>query len=691
MKTLNPSAQLNVLARIWGNDRDGYVFLPWIGGNAATSDARRKNYHEGRAFEWPRERDAILEHLTLHTDDDLYFTPALFNAKRRIEQNVDAERTLWADLDPVDPRGLGDLRPTIAWETSPGRYQAVWLLNAPLVGASWPSRENHRLSLHLGADPSGWDSTQLLRIPGRLNHKPIYRDDEGNPAEGKLLWDNGPRYTWPDFEDLPEISSQVSSEFETLADESFLEAIDRREVWDRVRLRVTKRCRELMSARDTAGADRSSVLWEIERELADAGCTAPEIIVLIRPSVWNKYSGRNDELKRLKIEAAKAIAEKVDSPVEEEAVEKPKLTWLSDIMLKPIPRPRWLVKDIWVQGGCGFIAGAPKSYKSYIGLDLAVSVSTGTPFLGAFPTVQRPVLYLQEEDDLKLVVDRLESIIEARVPERFWAGQMSCPSVDIGAGESRPVQEAVGPVEVIWSPPVDTIPIALQVQSGFVASDSGWQAWLDDQVEENKFGLIIVDTLGTSAGEVDTDRAAELIHKILKPLKQIANKHDVAICIVHHNRKPNNGNNRAGMEMLGSVALHAWVDCALYARTKDALGVVGIEREAKFAPDKQFRLKIPFMFKNYVTGERQLWVPEFLEDDVDQVEPPKDRHQQSQRGTAGKALAIKLKACGGGPMTEKKLQEIIGGRAIGGQVESAIMNGFIDRDAEGRLTVTEGV
>ena len=103
---LNEEQQVKVLSRIWGR-RTGYVFLPWISGLADTVEKRRTSYHEGRAFKWPQERAAIVDHLKARPTDDVYFTPALFNGKRRIEQNTDAEQALWAYLDPVDPRGLG--------------------------------------------------------------------------------------------------------------------------------------------------------------------------------------------------------------------------------------------------------------------------------------------------------------------------------------------------------------------------------------------------------------------------------------------------------------------------------------------------------------------------------------------------------------------------------------------------------
>src|SRR5699024_9424146 len=124
-------------------------------------------------------------------------------------------------------------------------------------------------------------------------------------------------------------------------DEDLLHTMDRHEIWGRVRLRVSHRVREFMALRTTPeGADRSETLWEIERELADAGCSLAEIVLLIRTSVWNKYSGRADELQRLRVEASKAIAMRDDtSPIEQIEDEKPEgIQWLSDVTSKPLPR-----------------------------------------------------------------------------------------------------------------------------------------------------------------------------------------------------------------------------------------------------------------------------------------------------------------------------------------------------------------
>jgi len=693
---LTPEQQLQVLSRVWGNDRKGNVFLPYINGWTRNKEERRKNFHEGRAFRWPREREAILQHLANHAEDDLYFAPNLFDGKRRIEQNVAPEKVLYADLDPVDPGALGQLRPTIAWESSPGHYQGVWILDRERTGATWPGKENHRLTVALEADPSGWDATQLLRVPGRPNYKFEYKEkNNGKPAVGGgLLWVDGPRYVWSDFDDLPDVGAVVGDDVEMI-DESVIEGVDRHEVWARVRLKVSAKCREYLALKsDPQGvADRDQVLWQIERDLADAGCSLIEIVAIVRPSVWNKYKGRNDELKRLKIEAAKAINAKPDD-LEESVEQKPNITWLSEVIKQPIPRPKWLIKDIWTRAGCGFISGAPKSYKSWMGLDIALSVATGSNFLNQPQfKVSKPeaVLYLQEEDNLALVMDRLANILESKAPTRLYHGTMCI----VGGDTQRDLKISVPPSarsgDVIWAPPVASVPLALHVQTGFISSDPGWQAWLDEVLDEGKFALVVIDTLSTTMGDTDMDKTGDMMGKVLKPLKQLAQKHDSAICIIHHNKKAatDEKGRRAGNDMLGAVGLHAWVDCALYARSKDSKGEVAIEREAKLAQEMSMRVQIPLMFWNQQTGERKLWDPELITEGLETIQEVREEPAPTREGTGGKMLASKIKGMGGGPFALEELAFRIGQPtgALLKQLEAGVANGFITQISDDEWVV----
>ena len=94
---------------------------------------------------------------------DVYFAPVNFRGPRR-QENAKAIDWVWADLDFVHPDKL-KIRPTIAWQSSPGRYQALWKLSE-LVPADDAAECGKRMAYAEGADKGGWDVTQVLRIPG---------------------------------------------------------------------------------------------------------------------------------------------------------------------------------------------------------------------------------------------------------------------------------------------------------------------------------------------------------------------------------------------------------------------------------------------------------------------------------------------------------------------------------------------
>lgn len=570
---------VRIISRAW-RGRRGWVFLPWIDGTARTKAQRRRGFHEGRAFRWPDDRKEIERHVHDHTGDDLYWCPTVFRKRKRVSEFAYPDRCLWADMDEVDPLGV-DHRPTIAWRTSPDRWQGLWLLMEEHDGASAAGGINQRLTYALGADPSGWDTTQLLRVPGWINHKPEYADKEGR--RGELMWSDGPVYDADDLDGVLPEAPGIGSVDPDMA-EDLLEGIDRRDVWRRVRLGLPSRVRQLMAARESAG-DRSEILWSIERDLADAGCTVPEIVSLVRATVWNKYEGRADELKRLVVEATKAVEEANRGVPEEsgvEEVEEVRHAW--DIATHVEP-PDWLVSGVWAEGAVGFVAGAPKSYKSWLALDMAVSVATGTDWVGH--PVRHPggALVVQAEDPMSMVSHRLRTVIQGKVPHLHPWGQVALERGERGG--------------VVWAPPgaveapqgepeLSLPPLWLAVRNGFDASDDGWQAWLADEVRDRDIKLVVIDTLLAASGGVDLDRGHEVMDRVLVPLKVIAEETGAAVCVVHHVRKAEAM--RRGTRMLGSVAMHAWLECAVHVETMEG-GVVA-ELESKHVEAREMALDV---------------------------------------------------------------------------------------------------
>jgi RecA-family ATPase len=78
------------------------------------------------------------------------------------------------------------------------------------------------------------------------------------------------------------------------------------------------------------------------------------------------------------------------------------------------PQTRWLVEDQWTDQAVGILGGEPKCCKSFLALDLAVSVASGAPCLRQFPVRRSgPVLLFPAEDSLPVVRQRLEGIATA--------------------------------------------------------------------------------------------------------------------------------------------------------------------------------------------------------------------------------------------------------------------------------------
>lgn len=538
---MKPQEQLNVMSKIWGPRSRGYVFLPWIPAGMARTAQRKRSWQEGPAFAWPEDRPKIMSHLEKHRNDELYFTPMMFSGRaRRVEAGITNDR-LWADLDGVDPHTITEqLKPTYAWETSPGRFAAVWCMTSGRPEIAEPGMENHRLTHHIGADPSGWDGTQLLRVPGSANNKKEYP----RGTRGRMVWEDRVRHTWNVIDGLPSVPvADVTPEVEVF-NASLLDGIDRFDVWGRVRLAVSPVVREYMGMTDAGGLDRSEVAWQIERDLADAGCTLLEMVAIMQPTVWNKYDGRQDEIKRLITECTKALNTKseTDATILEVEDDQPKPVlipfWLDDAYLNQ-PDPDWLIPDLVPVGGCGFISGVPKSLKSWLALDMAISLTANVEFLERKPTRPMNVLYIQQEDPATLVHDRHVTIAGTKAPN-FAPGAYLRPSPGL---------------------------LFIVVQSGFTASNPGWQAWLDEQVRDHDIDLVIMDTLATVAGDVDTDNAREVKTHILNPMKQIARAHSCAMLFVHHNTKAGS-NARAGQNMAGSGQIHAWADWGIYVTEK---------------------------------------------------------------------------------------------------------------------------
>lgn len=458
-------------------------------------------------------------------DVDWYFTPAVSHGEtRRIRKgqegsNYPAQRAVWVDCDEsYDRKLLEALKPSFMWETSPGHTQAIWLLKDKM-----PVSEFHRdgfmgmLTQALGADKSGVDVSQLLRVPGTWHHK-------GKAFHGKVLRAQGTVYTRAML--LQRVARQLGFPA-GLASE--------------------------LAAEDPYG-DRSKLLWKFGRTAAELGLPQDLTFKLIKATKWNKWADDPDRLKddiaksyeaqpaKAKDPERKQAQDQVEHDFDEDApIEAWDMATVADfgtVLRKPF---KWVLPGIIPEAGCGLIVAPPKVGKTRIAIEVALGLATGKRPLGISVPRPKPVGFLSLEDGEYLFAERLAAGL-AHGREKFhWDGHIK--------PEGR---------NLFWEAPV---PMALHTNFAQVdLSTPEDQQRLLETILKHDLKLVIIDTLSMAIGKGNVSDQKEM-YAVLKPVKDIAKATGCAVLFIHHTRKRVFEKGESIQEsILGATALHAWSD-----------------------------------------------------------------------------------------------------------------------------------
>lgn len=522
---------------VWKKQRrKGYVFLSWKDGDGEWHD---------KAYVWPGD-------ITLPNDgQDVYFCPSVFSRPKRQKQYALSSVWLHADLDEVVPRQTPPL-PTLAWETSPKRFQALWLLDKAL-GTKAHGELNQKLTYFTGSDKGGWSITKVLRLPGTVSTK--YRD----PWKVRVVR-KGDLYRVRDV--ARTVHDVVVTPGSVPITDVSIPDMTPDAVMHKYRGKLPKRARELLRAKRAPVGERSERLWELECLLLEAGVPPEETLILVRDTVWNKFSGQRRELPQLWAEVQKAAAQtSVSSDAELETMPLEFVSY-DKFLATPLPKTMWTVEGVWSHEAHGLIAGEPKSYKSLIATDLAVSVASGTKFLGHFPVPETgPVIIIQEENPAWMFRDRMEKIVHSR-----------------GLGGHASMN---GNYLSVKTP--ETLPIQVMNNRGFNLLSDDHRGWLEEQIQQARPKLVILDPIYLMTPGVDENSASEMI-PVLKWLLTLKQEHSVGILIIHHYNKPRDGENRsAGNRISGTNAFYRWFESAVYLEKMSYPGRVKLTAEHRGA------------------------------------------------------------------------------------------------------------
>ncbi len=190
---------------------------------------------------------------------------------------------------------------------------------------------------------------------------------------------------------------------------------------------------------------------------------------------------------------------------------------------------QWLIKDIWPQEAVGILGGPPKHFKSWLGLDLAISIASQTSFLERFDVKSAaPVLVYFAEDSQNTIRERIQGIIL-----------------------HRQLQLEKLPLFVITSPSLRLDLAQIQNQ-------------LRTTLAIIKPCFLLLDPL-VRLHRLDENSSSD-ISFFLGFLRELQRTYNTSILLVHHSGKKVRAD--LGQSLRGSTDLHAFGDTNFYLHRK---------------------------------------------------------------------------------------------------------------------------
>jgi hypothetical protein len=459
-----------LLLRVWEEQPGKYFFL-------STKNTRKE--WKDHAFSRDQFED-VADFIKENQDKDIYFCPHGFTRAKRRKDSAVLPSCLYADLDAADPRTI-KFKPTIAIESSPGRFVGLWITDKPIT-----EELNRRLAYAVGADTTGWDLTQVLRVPGTTNFK------YNSLPRVRLLWQDGPTYKISDLEKkLPVISGESSNNEESDAASVYKKWERRLPLWVR---------RELMATSVKPGK-RSEMIWKLETTLLECGVSVDEAFLLIKASKWNKFSDRRNGDEQLRKELDKVINNRLvaDRP---QTIGEPDRRLVFRTMEEITEEHLdWLWFPYIARGELSILEGDPGRGKSYLMQIVARAICDGIEL----PTVGEPVRVTG-----RVVYFDLENSAGSVTKPRLMANGLRNLSNFVCCEEPFSIEDPDALDEVY------------------------------EYLEQTKPTLVVFDTLNTYLGKTDAYKGHEA-QQTMVMFRELAKRFNCAVVVLRHLTKSSKG------------------------------------------------------------------------------------------------------------------------------------------------------
>jgi hypothetical protein len=201
---------------------------------------------------------------------------------------------------------------------------------------------------------------------------------------------------------------------------------------------------------------------------------------------------------------------------------------LADIREKGYPELKWKIDKLIPDSGIVIFGGPSGCYKTWVGLDLALSVCSGEQFLFNYPTTKGNVLYVDEENGDITLPHRFELLIKGRnIEEQFQN-------------------------------------LHIATFSGLKLDVPHTEDVLKEFIRKNEIKLIVFDSMvrcmvGVEDKSSDVRLVFETLKQLLKEFK------DLSIIILHHTSK---GKGKGMDKLRGSGDFAAFADVVIMFESK---------------------------------------------------------------------------------------------------------------------------
>ncbi len=218
---------------------------------------------------------------------------------------------------------------------------------------------------------------------------------------------------------------------------------------------------------------------------------------------------------------------------------------LDKLLSMDFPAGKWVVDKLVPHEGITILSGAPATFKTWILLRMAIDIASGESFLGQFSCQQSNVLIIDEENNLRLLQERLRSM-----------------------GVSQ------------------NLPIYFLSRKNFLVSSDVMLNSVLKTCKENDIGVVFIDSLVRINTSDENDSSQ--MSKVFKSISQFC-RNEITVIITHHERKDGDMKSSAQNRLRGSSDISASVDAHISVRRdKNSKSKIIIE-QAKLRGDIEMK------------------------------------------------------------------------------------------------------